>query len=403
MGMISGSAAANVATVGTFTIPLMISSGYKNTIAAAIESCASTGGQFMPPVMGAAAFVIAATLGIPYGRVCLAAIIPAILFYVYLFVNVDLEARKANIGRIEPENIPSLSKTLKDRGHLLLPLLLLIVLMILGYSPGKSVFWSIVLLIITAELKKTTRVGLKELLQALEEGIVGTIPIAAACAGAGIIGGVISLTGLGLSFSSILIQLAGNSTFILLILTMIASLILGMGLPTTACYIILAVLTAPALQNLGAPPLATHFFIFFYGCISTITPPVALSAYCAAGIAKSNPMKTGYAAFRMGFIAFVIPFIAFYSPGLLFEGQLTSTIYATFSSILILFSLAFAFEGQGFKRRLTWPERSIFIAAACLFLVPHNYLTFAIGCIVMAVGLTLERLRKVEVSEKLAR
>jgi len=394
MGMLSGSAAANVATVGTFTIPLMKKSGYPSKVAGAIEACSSTGGQFMPPVMGAAAFIMAENLGISYGKVCLAAILPALLFYFYLYVNVDLEARKSHIEKIKPEDIPSIKVTLKERGHLLLPLFALIALMCFGFSPGKSVFWSIIFLVITAMLRKTTRVGLKDLFKALEDGIIGTIPIAVACAAAGIIGSVISLTGLGLSFSSILISLAGNSILLLLILTMVASLILGMGLPTTACYVILAILTAPALTSMGASPLASHFFIFFFGCVSTITPPVALSAYCAAGIAKSNPMSTGYTAFRMGLVAFIIPFIAFFSPSLLFEGSLASTAFVTVTAIFLLFSLAFATAGQGFKRKLNWFERIVFFAAGCLFIIPHNYITFGIGCLVFAVGFILERLKK---------
>jgi TRAP transporter 4TM/12TM fusion protein len=392
MGMLSGSAAANVATVGTFTIPLMKKSGYQANTAAAIEACSSTGGQFMPPVMGAAAFIIAENLGISYGRVALAAIIPAVLYYLYLYLNVDLEARKHKIARIKPEDIPSVKTTLKERGHLLLPLALLIVLMSFGYSPGKSVFWSIIFLLIAAMSRKTTRLNFTDLLRALEDGILGTIPIAAACAAAGIIGGVISLSGLGLSFSSILISLAGKSVFLLLILTMIASIILGMGLPTTACYIILAILTAPALTGLGANPLAVHFFIFFFGCISTITPPVALAAYTAAGIAKSNPMKTGYSAFRMGFMAFVIPFIAFYSPGLLFVGSISSTLLVTLSSSILLVALAYVFGGQGFKRKLTFMERMLFLVSAGLIIIPHNLLTLTLGVLILAGSLSLERL-----------
>lgn len=393
MGMLSGSAAANVATVGTFTIPLMKRSGYPATVAGAIESCASTGGQFMPPVMGAAAFIIATTLGVPYGTVALAAVTPAILYYVYLYLCVDIEARKNKIERIKEEDIPSIRQTLKDYGHLVLSLLLLIVMMCFGYSPGKSVFFSIIFLVISAQLKKSTRMNLETFLKAMEEGITGTIPIAAACAAAGIVGGVLTLTGLALNFSSILVGLAGNSVFLLLVLTMIASIILGMGLPTTACYIILAILTAPALTQLGALPLAAHFFIFFFGCISTITPPVALAAYCAAGIAKSNPMTTGFTAFRMGFIAFVIPFIAFYFPALLMQGTVVSYAITLTLTIFMLLGLVYALEGHGFRRKLSWPERGLFLAAAFMSVYMANWIVVAAGVALLAGGFVLERVK----------
>lgn len=393
MGMLSGSAAANVATVGTFTIPLMKKSGYPAQVAAGIEACASTGGQFMPPVMGAAAFIIAQTLGVSYGVVCLAAIIPAVLYYLYLYLCVDIEARKNKIERIKDADIPSIKQTLKDYGHLVLSLAMLIVMMCVGFTPGKSVFFSIIFLVISAQTRKTTRMSLGSFLNALEEGITGTIPIAAACAAAGIIGGVITLTGLGLSFSSILVAMAGNSVLLLLILTMIASIILGMGLPTTACYIILAILTAPALIGLGAPPLAAHFFIFFFGCISTITPPVALSAYCASGIAKSNPMKTGYTAFRLGFMAFVIPYIAFYSPALLMQGSAISVITTTFFALLVLIALVLVVEGHGFRRKLTWPERGLFIVAAAMILYKASWLVMGIGVALLVAGILLEKFK----------
>ena len=392
MGMMSGSAAANVATVGTFTIPLMKRSGYSANSAAAVEACASTGGQFMPPVMGAAAFIIAQTLGISYGKVALSAAISAVLYYVYLYLNVDIVARKTHIERLRPEEIPSLKTTLKERGHLAAPLLVLIVMMMLGYSPGKAVLWSIVLLVAAAQTRKLTRINLAGLMKALEEGITGTIPIAAACAAAGIIGGVITASGLGLSFSSILISFAGKSTIALLLLTMTASIILGMGLPTTACYIILAVLTAPALTKMGISPLPAHFFIFFFGCISTITPPVALAAYAAAGIAKTNPMKAGYTAFMYGFIAFVIPFIGVYYPGLLLEGDLKSTVVATGFTLMLMAALVYAFQGHGLLRPLTILERLLFAAAAVLLFFQASWVGLA-GLVLFVALMVLERSR----------
>ena len=397
MGMISGSAAANVATVGTFTIPLMKRTGYSANRAAAIEACASTGGQFTPPVMGAAAFIIAGTLGISYGAVALAAVIPAILFYFYLYVNVDIVARETKIERLKPEEIPSVKKTLSERGHLAIPLFALIIMMAIGFSPGKSVFWSIILLLIVATCRKTTRLSLSDFLNALENGMKGTVAIACACAAAGIIGGVITLTGLALSFSSILVALAGTSVFMLLFLTMIASLILGMGLPTTACYIILSVLVAPAIIGLGGLPISVQFFIFFFGCVSTITPPVALAAYTAAGIAKANPMTTGYLAFRMGLIAFLIPFVAFYHPGLLMQGNIISIIVPTICVGLSIIGFSHALEGHGFKRHLVWWERILYFVSAAVIVVQLNWMLICVGVILLATALFIERTRGLKV------
>ncbi|CEP68403.1 TRAP C4-dicarboxylate transport system permease DctM subunit [Moorella glycerini] len=368
MGTMSGAAVANVVTTGTFTIPLMKRTGYPPYVAGAIEAVASTGGQFVPPVMGAAAFMIAEIVGVPYGKVALAAIIPSLLYYVYLYQCVHLEAKKAGLSGLSKDQIPSIKEAILEGGHLAIPLAVLIVLIIKGYSPGKVVFWSIVLLVVVSMLRKSTRMNVKDMLNAMENGIQNAIPVASACAAAGIITGIISLTGVGLRFSSILISLSGNSVFLMLVLTMVASIILGMGLPTSAAYVILAVLTAPALIKLGVDPLAAHFFIFFFGCISTITPPVALSAYAGAGIAGADPMKTGFTAFRLGLVGYLVPFIGVFHPAILMKGEPWQVLLFTLQGLVAIISLTYGIEGF-INRRLNSVERLLFVVAAALILV----------------------------------
>ncbi len=394
MGTMSGAAVANVVTTGTFTIPLMKKSGYPPYLAGAIEAVSSTGGQFVPPVMGAAAFMIAEILNVPYGRVALAAILPSVLYYFYLYLCVDLEAKKAGLQRMNKEDMPSLKEAFKERGHLLFPLLVLIYCIVAGYSPGKSIFWSIVLIIVVSFLKKTTRMGFREMLLAMENGIQNAIPVAVACAAAGIITGIISLTGVGLRFSSIMVSLSGNSGFLMLVMTMVASIILGMGLPTSAAYVILAVLTAPALINLGIDPLAAHFFIFFFGCVSTITPPVALSAYAGAGIAGANPMKTGFTAFRLGLVGFIVPFIAVYRPAILLEAEVWRI--ALFMVLSFISIIGLTYGSVGFRNgRIRFFTRILFFAGAMLFLVKLDWVWNGAGALVLAYAFYRTRLKAI--------
>lgn len=390
-GMISGAAVANVVTTGTFTIPLMKKGGYKPHFAGAVEAVASCGGQFMPPIMGAAAFMIATNCDVPYGTVAISAIVPALLYYFYLYISLDAEAKKAGLDGIDPAELPSIKEALKKRGHMLIPLVVLIYLLVNGYSPGKSVFWSIVLLVVTAAVRKDTRMGWKAIVRAMKNGVYGAASVAIACACAGIISGVISLTGLGLRFSSILIQLSGGNLLIMLLLTMLAAIIMGMGLPTSAAYVILAVLTSPALIELGVTPLAAHFFIFFFACISTITPPVALSAYAGAGIAGADPMKTGWTAFRIGLAGYIVPFLAVYKPAIMLIGTpiLPSVLDVTFSVIAVV-SMTFAVSGILGKKLLPVYLRIAFgILSALIFLDTGNMvdLIATAGIAVLAVVL----------------
>jgi TRAP transporter 4TM/12TM fusion protein len=360
MGMISGAAVANVVTTGTFTIPLMKKTGYRPQTAGAVEAVASSGGQIMPPVMGAAAFMMAEMCGLSYGTVALSALFLALLYYAYLFLCVHLEAQKRGLKGLEASMLPPVKETLREMGHLLIPLVVLIFLIVRGQSPGKSVFWSIVLVVVVSAFRKKTRMGPQKIIRAMYNGALAAIPVAAACAGAGIITGVISVTGVGLRFSSILISFSGGHLLIMLFLAMVASVILGMGLPTSACYAILSVLTAPALIQIGVPPLAAHYFIFFFGCISTITPPVALSAYAAAGIAGANPMQTGWEAFRLGLVGFILPYLAVYKPALLLLDTPVNNIIHILLTTIAVVAMTFSVEGVRYKK-LNIPERLIFI------------------------------------------
>ena len=367
-GMVSGSAIANVVSTGMFTIPLMKKTGYSDIYAGAVEATASTGGQIMPPIMGASAFLIAEILGVGYLDVVKAALVPALLFYLAIFMMIDLQAVKLGIKGLPADQLPSIKKTLKAGGHVLIaPLVLLFLLIVVKWSAIYSAFWSIIALIILSSLKSTTRMDLKGILRALKGGANGALEVVAVCGVAGIIIGCFSLSGLGLKLASLLISLSGNSVIILLLLTAVASLILGMGLPAVACYAVLAVLVAPALTKMGVYAMAAHMFIFYFGIISNITPPVAVAAYAAAGISGANPMKTGLKAFQLGLTGFIVPFMFVFGPELLFCGSAGSIILAICTSVIGVIALSMAVEGIMFTA-LKLYERVALIAAAFLLI-----------------------------------
>ncbi|MBI5969335.1 MAG: TRAP transporter permease [Deltaproteobacteria bacterium] len=384
-GTISGSAVANVVGTGTFTIPMMKRIGYRPHFAGAVEAVASTGGLIMPPVMGAAAFVMAEILGISYISVCIAAVIPAVLYYLSLFVFIDLEAAKTGLRGIPKEEKPQIKQVLRDGGHLLLPPVLLVYLLaVVQWSPMKAGFYAIVATVACAMLRKSTRLNFKKLVAALRKGATGALQVAAVCACAGIVICIVSITGLGLTFSSVLIQLAHGNLFLLLILTMIASLILGMGLPATPCYIILAVLAAPAIVEMKISPLAAHLFVFYFGCISAITPPVAVAAYAGAAIAGSDPMRTGYTAWRLGLAAFIVPFMFIYGPPLIMVGTFFEIIQASITSLIGVALLAASLQGFVLTH-LRIVER-IFLFGAALLLIKPGWKTDLAG---LAIGIIL--------------
>lgn len=383
LGMINGSAAANVVTTGTFTIPLMKSVGYKPFFAGAVEAVASTGGQIMPPVMGAAAFIMAEFLGVPYGKVMISAAIPAFLYYLAVFVMVHLEARRLGLEGLPKEKLPDAGKILRQRGHLLLPIVLLMYLLIKGYTPIFAANYSIFALIIVSFLRKETRLTRKAFLKALEGAARGSLSVTIACGVVGFVVGVISLTGLGLMAANYIVELAGGVLFFTLLLTMVASIILGMGLPTSACYIVTATVAVPALIKLGVTAMAAHMFAFYFGCLSAITPPVALAAYAGAGIAGANPAKVGWTATRLGIAGFLIPFIFVYSPVLLLEdAHVLQVIWALITASVGVVSLAGSVIGflNGSLDRM----QRVLLFAAALLLIDPGLITDAAGIVLLA-------------------
>ncbi len=384
MGTISGSAVANVATVGTFTIPLMTKTGYKPEVAAGIEATGSCGGQIMPPVMGAAAFIMADFLKVSYLQVAVAAAFPAILYYLSLFFMVDLEAAKTGMKGMPASEIPSLKKVMLLSGHLLVPIIALIVLLgFIQYSPQKAAFLSIVILIVLSFLRAHTRLNVERFLTALVQGTVGCLEVAIVCACAGIAIGIIMRTGLGFILTNVLIDLSGGILPVLMVLTMITATILGMGLPTSACYIIVAVLISPAMIKMGVLPMAAHMFAFYYATLSAITPPVALAAYAAAGIAKTSPMMTGLHACRLGATGFIVPYMFVYGPELLLVGNVASIIVACVTALIGIYALSIALMGWFLKKVPVWARALSFIAAIML-IYPSIYVSL-VGLVCFAV------------------
>ncbi len=376
-GTISGSSVANVVTTGTFTIPLMKSIGYPAHFAGAVEAAASTGGQLMPPIMGAAAFVMSEFIGIPYATIAIAAALPAVLYYLAVGLMVHMEALRLGLKGLPKESLPDPKKVLREGGHLLIPLGVIIYMLVSGYTPLRSALVCIIATVVVAMVRKNTRLKLSDILQALEDGARSALGVAAACAAAGIIIGVVTLTGLGLKMANGIIMLAGGSFFFTLFLTMIASIILGMGLPTTAKYIILASMAAPAIQKFGVPALAAHMFILYYGVIADLTPPVALAAYAGAGVAGANPMKTGWTSLRLAMAAFLIPYIFCYNPSLLLiDTTAMEVVFVCVSSLMGAFCLAVA--GTGFWYvPLSMIERVVVFAGALMLIKPGLYTDLA--------------------------
>ncbi len=397
LGTISGSSVSNTVGSGSFTIPMMKKLGYKPEFAAAVEAAASTGGQIMPPIMGAAAFLMSETLGIPYIQVAMAAIIPAILYFTGIFIMVHLEAKKLGLGGMKKEELPRIVTVLKDRGHLIIPLIVIIYFLAEGATPVKAALYGIITSILASMLRKSTRMSLRDFVDALETAGRTILGVAAACATAGIIIGVVTLTGLGLKMASGLISLAGGRMLPTLFFTMISSLILGMGVPTTANYLITATITAPAVIQLGVPMLAAHMFTFYFGIIADITPPVALAAYAGAAIAKSNPFKSGVIATKLAIAAFIIPFIFAYSPAiLLIDTSVLEVIQIIVTSLVGMLAVGAAMEG--YLLTLGGPaDRILFFAGGLLLIVPGLTTDLmGLGLITAAVLLQVARKRNLK-------
>lgn len=377
-GTVSGSSVANTVGSGSFTIPLMKSLGYKPEFAAAVEASASTGGQIMPPIMGAAAFLMAEFINIPYSQIAKAAIIPALLYFTGIFISVHLEAKKLGMRGMSKEELPKLSKVMLDRGYLFIPLIGIIYFLTEGATPVKAALYGLGLSVATSYLRKSTRLSLKSILEALEQGAKSALGVSMACACAGIIVGTITLTGLGLKLGNGLVSLSGGNLMLTLIFTMITSLILGMGAPTTANYVITSTIAAPAIVKLGVPVLAAHMFTFYFGIIADITPPVALAAFAGSAIANSNPLKTGIQASKLAIAAFIIPYIFVYNPAILLINTTpleVARIVAT--SIVGMVGVSTAMEGYLFTNA-SKIERVLFLAGG-LMLIDPGALTDIIG------------------------
>jgi TRAP transporter 4TM/12TM fusion protein len=387
MGSVSGSAVGNVVTTGSITIPLMKKMGFPALLAAGIEGTASTGGQIMPPLMGAAAFIIASVVGKPYLTICIAAFVPAVLSFVSVYVIVHFESVRYGIKGLPKDELPKLWPVVKKKGHLLLPIVILVAMLVMGYTAMKAGFYAIIAVVLISAVQKETRMGLRKILEAMEKGAKAVLPIAAACACSGIVVGILTLTGLGLKISYLLVQIAGGSLPILLLLAMLASILLGMGITTTAAYLLVAIIIAPVLVRMGVPDLAAHMFVFYYAVISTITPPVALAAYAAAGVAGTDPFRTSLVGFRVGIAKFVVPFYVIYRPEIMLVfGQPLKAITAVFVSFFGIWALAGGACGFVF-RPLKFYERLILLA--CIpFTIPQN-LIYNIASMVMIILITL--------------
>jgi len=382
-GTLSGSAVANVATTGIVTIPLIKRSGYDPHFAAAVEATASSGGQIMPPVMGAAAFLMATFLGIPYREVVLAAIVPAILYYFGVFMQVDLEAAKKGIRGLPRQELPSLKKVIADGWVFTVPVLVIVyALFILFADPDMAGLYASGSVLVMATLKKSSRINPKKLLTILEDTGQGVLDILVIAAVAGLIVGVVFLTGLGYSFTQWLLETGGGSLFILLLIAAGAAIILGMGMTVTTAYIVVVILLAPALVQAGMVPIDAHMFVFYFAVLSFLTPPICVAIYAAASIAGSEPIRTALQAMRLGIVAYIVPFAFAFNPALLLRGSPFQIISTIFFAMLGVGALSVGIEGYLF-RSLNWLKRVLFVSGAIGLLSPLG-IPRAIGMVIVA-------------------
>jgi TRAP transporter 4TM/12TM fusion protein len=385
-GSINGSPVANVTTTGVFTIPLMKKVGYKPAVAGAVEAVASTGGSILPPVMGAGAFIMAEMAGVPYSSIVTAAIIPALLYYLSIYFVVDFEAAKSNLVGLSKEETPDLKETLKKGSLLLLPLLVLIFFLVFAkVSVTRAALYSIVAVLIVSLFNKEERIGFKSLIEILVTSAKRMLVVSIACGTAGIVVGIITLSGLGLKLSGVLLAVGENSLFLTLLLTMVGAVIIGMGLPPTPAYIVFSVLATPALVQLGVPLLAAHMFVFYFACFAPVTPPVALAAFTAAGIAEAKPLKTGLISFAYVLPAFIIPFLFIYGPELMGQGTWPQIIYSSITASFGVIAIAAATTGW-LHKNLVILERALMLAGGVTLVIP-GMISDLIG--VVLIGLTV--------------
>lgn len=377
-GSISGSPTANVIGTGTFTIPLMKKNGFEDEYAGAVEATASTGGAIMPPIMGSTAFVMAEMLGVAYADIAKAALIPAILYFTSVLFSVDIYAAKNGLRGLSKEETPDLKELLKEIWKLAPLVFLVLCMAVFNFTIARTGLYTVILTLLLVEINPKTRLKVKQWLEIANNTAKSASSVAIACAMAGIITGIIMGSGLGFRISSILTTVAGHSMILLLFLTMIVSLIMGMGVPTTAAYLVLAALVAPTMTDLGLSPMAAHLFILYFGSISSVTPPVALAAYAGAAIAGCDPNRCGYKAFRLAFCAFIIPYMFAFNPVLLMDGGVLEILQCIITALAGAYLLGSGFEGFFWSWKITWIERLVLFAGAFLLIVPGT-LTDVIG------------------------
>ena len=370
---------------------MMIKTGYSPRFSAAVESVASTGGQMTPPILGAAAFIIAELTGTPYLDIALATVIPALLYFTSIYYMIDREALKLSLMGHKAEDLPNVRSLIVRRGHLLIPILVLLyVMIVMKASVVKAAIFGIYATVLCTFLRRDTRITVNKAVAGIADGAKQAVGLISACATAGLIIGVLNMTGTGLKFAGAVIAFSGGSIPVALFLTMCASLVLGMGLPTAAAYLICAAVVAPALTGLGVPVLTANLFIFYFACLSAITPPVALAAFTASFLARSNPMSVAFTAVRLGFVAFIVPYMFVYAPSLLFQGSpltIATTIVTALAGVIFIGS---ALQGYFLGARLPAVSRALFFAAAITLIIP-GYLTDGIGAGLGLFGYAVQR------------
>ncbi len=393
MGTVSGSSVANVAGTGSFTIPMMKKLGYDKEFAGAVEAAASTGGQLMPPVMGAAAFLMAEFVGLPYVDIVKAAVIPAALYFTGVWLGVHFEAKRKNLKGLPREELPKAWDIFRERGHLAIPLIVIIYLLVSGYTPMRAALFAIVLSILASCLRKSTRMRPIEVIEGLEKGAKSVLGVLVACASAGIIIGVVTKTGIGLKLASALLSFAGGMMLPTMFFTMITALLLGMGVPTTANYVITSTIAAPVLVQLGVPILAAHMFVFYFGIIADVTPPVALAAYAGAAISGGNALKTGVNASKLAIAAFIIPYIFVLSPVILMIDATPQGLILTLVTAMVgMIALSSSLIGH-LVSDMSMLERIILFFGGLLMIIPGAVTDFS-GLAIFAASIFLQKRRK---------
>ncbi|MBN1829988.1 MAG: TRAP transporter permease [Deltaproteobacteria bacterium] len=401
-GTISGSAVANVAGTGTFTIPMMIKQGFPRHLAGAVEATASTGGQLMPPIMGAAAFIMAQILGVSYVTVLGAAIIPALLYYWSVFMGIHFHALKYKMSPLAPEDIPPFFKTLREGIHFLVPLALLVILLVVvRYTINKAIFYTIIATFIITYFNPKTRINWGKFKGACMDAAKNVLTVAGACAAAGLVVGSITMTGIGFKMFSLIMSLSGGILIVALIITMAASTVMGMGVPTTAAYIIVAVTAAPALMDMGISPLAAHMFVFYFAVLSAITPPVALAAFAAGGIAGESPMKIGWTAVGLTISAYVVPFAFIYNQALLGSAPFPEIMKVTTTAVIGVTAVAAAWTNYLFVR-LGIIQRLLFVVGGFLVIIPEGMTDiYGLGCLIVGLIMNLVTRKKVRATSSI--